>query len=152
MNTNNDEKSTKNVACGGTTMFELADSLKSLKDAKKELEQEVKNLTAQIEEVDYALSEIMAQTETQSFSRAGTMFFLTNTVRASAVAERKEELFKALKAHDSGELVCETVNANSLSSFVKEQTAENDDLLPDWLEGLVSVYEKTTVGVRKATK
>lgn len=43
----------------------------------------------------------------------------------------------------------ETVNANSLSAFVKEQTAENGDALPDWLSGLVNVFEKTTVGVRK---
>lgn len=46
----------------------------------------------------------------------------------------------------------ETVNANSLSAFVKEQVAENGDMLPDWLDGLVNVFEKTTVGVRKAAK
>ena len=46
----------------------------------------------------------------------------------------------------------ETVNANSLSAFVKEQISENGDTLPDWLNGLVNVFEKTTVGVRKAAK
>ena len=51
-----------------------------------------------------------------------------------------------------GDMITETVNANSLSSFVKEQIAENCDALPDWLDGLVSVFEKTTVGVRKATR
>jgi hypothetical protein len=30
--------------------------------------------------------------------------------------------------------------------------AENNDLLPDWLSGLVNVYEKTSVGVRKAAR
>jgi hypothetical protein len=30
--------------------------------------------------------------------------------------------------------------------------AENDDVLPRWLEGLVSVFEKTSVGVRKSTR
>lgn len=49
-------------------------------------------------------------------------------------------------------MITETVNANSLSSFVKEQIAENGDALPDWLDGLVSVFEKTTVGVRKAAR
>ena len=44
----------------------------------------------------------------------------------------------------------ETVNANSLSAFVREQTAENGDTLPDWLAGLVTLFEKTSVGVRKA--
>ena len=51
-----------------------------------------------------------------------------------------------------GGLIYETVNANSLSAFVREQISENDDVLPDWLEGLVSVFEKTTVGVHKAPR
>ncbi len=133
-------------------MFELADTLKELKEAKKLAEQEVKDINAKIDEVDYALSELMAETETQSFTRSGTMFYLTTTTRASAVAEKKTDLYNSLKTNGYGDLVYETVNANSLSAFVKEQTSENDDLLPDWLDGLVTVFEKTSVGVRKAAK
>lgn len=133
-------------------MFELADTLKDLKEAKKLAEQEVKDINAKIDEVDYALSELMAETETQSFTRSGTMFYLTTTTRASAVAEKKTDLYNSLKTNGYGDLVYETVNANSLSAFVKEQTSENDDLLPDWLDGLVTVFEKTSVGVRKAAK
>ena len=131
-------------------MFELADRLKELRDAKKEAEQHVKELAAAIDDADYALSELMAQTETQSFSRAGTLFYLTTTTRASALPDRKTELYDALKAEGYGDLVYETVNANSLSAFVKEQWAENDDALPEWLNGLVTLFEKSTVGVRKA--
>ena len=58
--------------------------------------------------------------------------------------------FDALRAEGYGDMITETVNANSLSSFVKEQIAENGDELPSWLHGLVNVFEKTTVGVRKA--
>ena len=128
-------------------MFELADRLKELRDAKKEAEQRVKELNAAIDDADYALSE---QTETQSFNRAGTLFYLTTTTRASALPDRKTELYEALKAEGYGDLVYETVNANSLSAFVKEQRAENDDALPEWLNGLVTLFEKSTVGVRKA--
>ena len=133
-------------------MFELADTLKELKEAKKLAEQEVKDINAKIDEADYALSELMAETETQSFTRSGTMFYLTTTTRASAVAEKKTDLYNSLKTNGYCDLVYETVNANSLSAFVKEQTSENDDLLPDWLDGLVTVFEKTSVGVRKAAK
>ena len=94
----------------------------------------------------------MVDTETQNFTRNGTMFCLTNTTRASATAGRKDELFEALRAAGYGDLVYETVNANSLSAFVKEQTTENRDALPEWLTGLVTVFEKTTVGVRKAAR
>jgi hypothetical protein len=133
-------------------MFELADRLKELRDTKKELEQKLKLINAEIEEVDFNLANAMMESETQNFTRSGVMFCLTNTTRASVASERKDELFEALRAEGYGGLIYETVNANSLSAFVKEQMAENDDTLPDWLNGLVNVFEKTTVGVRKAAK
>ena len=68
------------------------------------------------------------------------------------MAGRKEELFAALRGEGYGDLVYETVNANSLSAFVKEQMAENGDALPSWLDGLVNVFEKTGVSLRKASK
>jgi len=133
-------------------LFELADRLKALRDSKQALEQEVKAVSAELEEVDYALATAMTESETQNFTRAGVMFCLTNTTRASALADRKDELFEALRNEGFGSLIYETVNANSLSAFVKEQISENEDNLPDWLSGLVNVFEKTTVGVRKATR
>ena len=115
-------------------MFELADRLKALRDEKKDAEQRVKELNAALDETDAALAQLMTDTETQNFTRSGTMFCLTNTTRASATADRKDELFEALRAEGYGGLVYETVNANSLSVFVREQISENDDVLPDWLE------------------
>ena len=131
-------------------MFELADRLKNLRDEKKDLEQQMKALNAQLEDTDFALAAAMAESETQNFTRAGMTFCLTNTTRASAMAEQKQALFQALRAEGYGDLIYETVNANSLSAFVKEQMTENDETLPEWLDGLVNVFEKTTVGVRKA--
>ena len=133
-------------------MFELADHLKNLRDLKKELEQKVKSVNEQIDETDYRLSEVMAESETQNFTRSGIMFCLTTKTRASAAAGVKEELYEALRKQGFGDLVYETVNANSLSSFVKEQIEENEDKLPEWLNGLVNIFDKTTVGVRKSSK
>lgn len=133
-------------------MFELADELRRLRDLRAELDAQVKDVNAQIDATDYRLSELMAETETQNFTRAGTMFCLTTKTRASAVADSKDTLYTALREQGYGDLVYETVNANSLSSFVKEQMEENGDALPAWLLGLVNVFDKTTVGVRKASK
>lgn len=133
-------------------MFELADTLRALRDEKAEAEQRLKEINAAIDEADYHLSELMAETETQNFTRAGMMFCLTTKTRASATAGRKEELFSALRGAGFGDLVYETVNANSLSAFVKEQIAENGDALPSWLSGLVNVFEKTSVSLRKSSK
>jgi hypothetical protein len=133
-------------------LFALADDLRELKETKNRLEDELKAVGLEIDRVDAALAQRMADTETQNFTRNGTMFCLTNTTRASATAGRKDDLFDALRAAGYGDLVYETVNANSLSAFVKEQTTENGDTLPQWLDGLVTVFEKTTVGVRKSAR
>lgn len=133
-------------------MFELAEQLRVLREQKETAEKELQEINAKIDETDYRLSEMMAESETQNFTRGGVMFYLVTKTRASAVAGSKDELFTVLRREGYGELVTETVNANSLSSFVKEQIEENDDVLPDWLSGLVNVFEKTSVGVRKATK
>ena len=133
-------------------LFVLADELRELKETKKRLEDELKAVGFDIDRVDADLAKRMIDAETQNFTRNGTMFCLTSTTRASATTGRKEELFDALREAGYGDLVCETVNANSLSAFVKEQTTENGDALPQWLDGLVTVFEKTTVGVRKAAR
>ena len=133
-------------------LFALADELRALKEAKKYAEQELKEITEEMDRVDAILAQRMADSETQNFTRNGTMFCLTSTTRASAAAGRKDELFAALREAGYDDLIYETVNANSLSAFVKEQTAENEDVLPVWLDGLVNVFEKTTVGVRKAAR
>jgi len=133
-------------------LFALADELRALKEAKKYAEQELKEITEEMDRVDAILAQRMADTETQNFTRNGTMFCLTSTTRASAAAGRKDELFAALREAGYDDLIYETVNANSLSAFVKEQSMENGDTLPQWLDGLVIVFEKTTVGVRKAAR
>jgi hypothetical protein len=133
-------------------MFDLAEQLITLRDEKDKLEDRLKKLNTFIEEIEYKLSDAMALSETQNFTRSGKTFYLTTKTRASAAAESKESLFNALRKEGFGSLVYETVNANSLSSFVKEQIGENEGSLPEWLQGLVNVFEKTTVGVRKASK
>ncbi|MDD3401711.1 MAG: hypothetical protein PHT58_08850 [Eubacteriales bacterium] len=134
------------------TMFELADRLKALRDQKDALEAELKQVNMDIDNADWLLANNMAETETQNFTRAGIMFCLTTKIRASALAGQKESLYGVLRAQGYGALVYETVNANSLSAFVKEQIEANGDTLPEWLSGLISVFEKTTVGVRKASQ
>lgn len=134
-------------------IFSLADQLVALKEDKARLEERLKKLNGFIDEVDYKLSEAMAEADTRNFTRGDKLFYLTCKTRASAVGERKDALFDALRENGFGDLVTETVNANSLSSFVKEQMEESDnDTLPEWLDGLVNVYEKASVGVRKSTK
>jgi len=133
-------------------LFNLAEQLVTLREEKEKVEDRLKKLNKYIDDVEFKLSDLMALSETQNFTRSGKTFYLTTKTRASAVADNKDALHKALKTQGFGALVYETVNANSLSAFIKEQIVENKDILPAWLDGLVNVYEKTTVGVRRAAK
>ena len=133
-------------------MFELSDKLKLLKNNKKELETTLKNVNEKILEVEVSLAELMTLNETQNFTRSGTMFSLTTSTKASAKAGKREELYTELKNAGYGDLVVETVNPSSLSAFVKEQISENGEALPEWLDGLVNVFEKTSISLRKTKK
>lgn len=130
-------------------IFDLADQLKAAKDKKKELDTQVKELGAEIERLDLALSDAMTEAECERFSRNGTTFYLNTRLFACPMAGRKEDMFQALKSNGYAELVTETVNANTLASFVKEQKELNNDEIPDWISSVVSVFEKVSVGVRK---
>ena len=130
-------------------IFEMADKLKAAKDRKKELDAQVKEVNAEIESLDLALSDAMAEAELDRFSRNGSTFYLNTRLFASPAAGRKDDLMQILKDQGYGSIVVETVNANTLASFVKEQMAANEDVIPGWLSDVVSTFEKVSVGVRK---
>lgn len=133
------------------SLFELADRLKAAKDRKKELDAETKANNAVIEDLDRQLAEQMAEQEVDRFSRNGSLFYLSSRLFASPKAGEKEPMIAALKANGYGDLVTETVNANTLASFAKERMAESETgELPGWLDAVVSTFEKVSVGVRKS--
>ena len=130
-------------------IFMLAEQLKAAKDKKKELEDETKRMTAEIEKLDKQLSDEMAKEECPNFSHNGSTFYLTSKLYASPKAGGKEVMFAALRAKGFGDMVKESVNANSLASFVKEQRELNNETIPEWIEEVVNTFEKITVGIRK---
>ena len=130
-------------------IFELADKLKELKDRKKDLEAETKAIAAEIDRLDLELSDAMAEAECERFSRNGNTFYLNSRLFASPASGRKDDMILALKDNGYGDLVTETVNANTLASFVKEQKTLNADEVPAWLANVVNIHEKVSVGIRK---
>ena len=131
-------------------IFEMADRLKSLKKQKKDLEDSVKAIGSEIEELDRQLSDAMTEAELDSFSRNGSTFYLHSRLYASPSAGRKDAMMQALKQNGYGSLVVESVNSNTLSSFVREQMEANEGNIPSWLGDTISTYEKISVGIRKS--
>ena len=130
-------------------IFDMADRLKALQERKKSLEAEAKVLGTEISALDAALSDAMAEAELDRFSRGGSTFYLKSRLFASPAAGRKDEMMRALKTNGYGSLVTETVNANTLASFIKEQRELTGEDIPAWLDGTVSAFEKVSVGIRK---
>ena len=130
-------------------IFALADELSELRDRKKALGDELKAVNDRITELEEQLASKMVEEEIQSFQRSGKTFYVTTKVFANAVPERKAQLFAWLKENGFGDMVQETVNSQTLAAWVREQLADSDQL-PEGLGELINVYEKTTVGVRKA--
>ena len=83
-------------------------------------------------------------------SRNGSTFYLHSRLYASPSTGRKDAMMQALKQNGYGSLVVESVNSNTLSSFVREQMEANEGNIPSWLSDTVSTYEKISVGIRKS--
>ena len=133
-----------------TQIFEMADRLKALKEQKKNLEAQAEAVGAEINALDTQLSDAMAEANLDKFSRNGSTFYLKSRLFASPAAGRKDEMMAALKANGYASLVVESVNTNTLSSFIKEQREINGTDVPEWLGDTVTTFEKVSVGIRKS--
>jgi hypothetical protein len=133
------------------TIFELAAKLKTLREEKKEMEERLKAIESEIEETENQLSQEMVNAEIQNFNKDGTTFYLQIKTYASIKPEFKQQVYDWLKANGFESLVYETVNAQRFSAFIKELLEEVDEL-PSELKDKVNVFEKITVGMRKAGK
>ncbi len=131
-------------------IFELADQLRELSEAKAALQAELKELNANIERTNDLLVAEMVTEELQNFNRNDRIFYLQTDLYVTPTEERKEVFFEALRQQGFGDLIKETVNAQTLKAFTKEQVRENDNELPDWLVGLVNTFSKDKVVMRRA--
>lgn len=130
---------------------ENAEKLTELKDEKSRLESELKIVKQQIETQEKILIELMVEQELQNFKgKNGVTYSLKTTIIPNVLAENKPALVQALKENGYETLVKEEVNSQTFKSFVKEQGWEVDEELPVYLQGIVTLYEKTTIGTRRS--
>jgi len=128
-----------------------AEFLSHPKENKAQVEEELKQIKKQIDEQERKLVEMMVDQELQNFKGTnGITYSLKTTVIPNVLAENKPALIEALKENGYEMLVKEEVNAQTFKSFVKEQGWEVNEELPVYLQGIVSLYEKTTIGTRRS--
>lgn len=132
-------------------LSEIAEKLSKLKDEKVKVESELKDVKAKIDNQEKILIDLMTEEEIPSFrGKNGITYSLRTAVIPNVLAQNKPKLIEALKENGYETLVKEEVNAQTFKSFVKEQGWETDEQLPVYLQGIVSLYEKTTIGTRRS--
>ena len=131
-------------------LIELASQLRTLKEKEARLKDELSNTRIQIKNIKKYLVNQMINYEVQNFKHNDNIFYLTTNIYVSDVASRREELYSTLRDNGYGSLIKETVHPQTLKAFVKELMAENGDEVPEWLNGLVTVYEEQEARMKKA--
>jgi len=131
-----------------TNMLLLADRFKELRDRKATLQDELKTLQTELDQAEAELVNAMTTEECNGFKRNGYGFSLVIREYPGAIPELKADLYAAMKEHGFEHLF--TINPMTLSGTVKELKANNDDVLPKWLDGLVRIYEQPSITIRKS--
>jgi len=129
-------------------LFIVADDLVRYRDQKKEIEEALKEINALITETEEQLVNLMIEEEMQNFTRNGRQFILTNRTYANAKAGMMPEICSWMKDNGLEDMVKESVHPQTLQAWVKEQL-EEVGALPEELEPLVNVYEKSGISIRK---
>ena len=128
-------------------IFTLSDSLLDARQAKAHAEEALKGINAGIEALEAELIALMLDDELTSFKRDGVLFSLVNKAHISADPARKDELWAAMKEQGYEHLF--SINANTLSGEVKRLMEEGEGVMPAWLEGLVKLFEKPSIRIKK---
>lgn len=119
----------------------------NLDKERRALENELKQVKADLNAAEETLLRHMEETGMQSTKIDGITVYLHRQLWASAL-----DIQAILENRDSAFLVKETVNGNSLSSWVREldKDDEGQPVLPEDLKEAIKVSEKFAVRTRKA--
>ena len=129
-------------------LFATADVLAELRDQKKKSEDMLKEINEMIAQTEEQLVAAMVAEEMQNFTRNGKQFILTSRTYANAKAGMMPKVCDWMKDNDLGDMVKESIHPQTLQAWVKEQI-EEVGALPEELEPLLNVYEKSGISIRK---
>ena len=128
----------------------LADAYSEALLVQKEMEAHLKDAKEVAASLKEKLVEAMILEETDSIGRGGKKYSLVGKKKFSKRSGADEELFSMLREQGLGDIITETVNANTLNAAMNALADECGGVLPEEWEGCINTYEYTDISVRKA--
>jgi Fe-S oxidoreductase len=132
-------------------MLEKIDKYKALLDEKDRLKDATTENNKAVEQCRDELAQLMIDAECQKISRSGFTYFLQAKTKYSKASGKDDELFEVLREAGLGDLIKETVNAQTLQGAMTNLVEENGGDLPAEFVELITTYEYTDVAKRRET-
>ncbi len=127
---------------------ELVEKLIALREHKKALEEEIKEINAAMENLEAILITKMKEAGLQNFKTdAGLQVIIRKDLYVTVNKEKEMELFSWLYATGRGEVIKPTVHPQTLRAIVKEAKESGLPLPP-----CISTHEKERISLRKTKK
>ena len=137
-------------------LTEMLGQYEELLDKKDQLAKDTKDNNAAIDKLKAEIAEMMIDEDIPSQGYGDYVYSLQDKVKYSKrgeaeLQEKGLDFFEVLREQGFGDIIKETVNANTLHSTMKAVADENDGELPPELDEIVSSYEMTDISRRKST-
>ena len=137
-------------------LTEMLAQYEVLLDKKDQLAQDTKDNNAAIDKLKAEIAETMIDEDIPSQGYGDYVYSLQDKIKYSKrgeaeLQEKGLDFFEVLREQGFGDIIKETVNANTLQSTMKAVADENDGELPPELDEIVSSYEMTDLSRRKST-
>lgn len=133
-------------------ILQKIDAYRALLDRKDELAEETKQNNLDVQKCRDELAQMMLEAETPKVSRNGFSYSLQAKTRYSKAAGADDQLMQTLREYGLGDLIRETVNAQTLQGAMSNLAEENDGELPPDFDGIINKFEFYDVGKRKEAK
>jgi hypothetical protein len=127
----------------------LVDAYQAARDEAERAEAEAKAAKKRLNEAKALLADAMIEDETDSIGRNGKRYTLAPKTKYSKKAGMEEALFGLLIDEGLGDLITETVNAQTLNACMNRMAEENGGVLPEMWQDVLNTYEYTDISVRR---